>query len=314
MDDVAVIGAGIVGCAAAAYLAEGGARVTVYEREAVGAGASGRNSGIVQHPMDAATAPLYEASLAEYREMLGLPEEPAGLLVLGGDLAGVTFEGVRAERLGDSRDADPALAPGFQTLLLHTGWPVAPRAATEAFAERARAAGARFEIGDAAPAADTLLCTGAWTRAVPIAPLYGVTVTLDLADPPQRPVEEVGVELVAAGGEAEVFSLVTSSVGTVLGSTFSHAEPDVAATAKRLLERGARFVPAIAGAGVRGARACPRPQSPTGRPYIGRLPDGRYVCAGHGAWGISIGPGSARLVADQILGATAPPLAFAPPT
>ena len=310
MDDVAVIGAGIIGCAAAAYLAEGGARVTVYEREAIGAGASGRNSGILQHPMDPETAPLYEASLAEYRAMLGLPEDPAGLLVLGEDLSGVAFEDVRAERLGDAHDADPALARGFEALLLDTGWPIGPRAATGAFAERARAAGARFEIGEAAPAADTLLATGAWTAG--IEPVWGVTVTLDLDHPPQRPVEEVGVELVATGGEAEVFSLVTSPAGSVLGSTFSQAEPDVAATAERLLEHGARFVPAIADAGVRGARACPRPQSPTGRPFIGRLDDGRYVCAGHGPWGISIGPGSARLGADQILSGTEPPGAFAP--
>jgi len=30
--------------------------------------------------------------------------------------------------------------------------------------------------------------------------------------------------------------------------------------------------------------------------------DGLYVCAGHGAWGISTGPASARLIVDEILG------------
>ena len=49
---VAVIGGGITGCAAAALLAEAGATVTLYEREAIAAGASGRNSGLLQHPMD----------------------------------------------------------------------------------------------------------------------------------------------------------------------------------------------------------------------------------------------------------------------
>jgi glycine/D-amino acid oxidase-like deaminating enzyme len=29
---------------------------------------------------------------------------------------------------------------------------------------------------------------------------------------------------------------------------------------------------------------------------------GLYVCAGHGSWGISTGPASARLVVDAILG------------
>ena len=64
--DVAVIGGGIAGCATAALLAEAGATVTLFEREAIGAGASGRNSGIVQHPMDPALAALYEDSLALY--------------------------------------------------------------------------------------------------------------------------------------------------------------------------------------------------------------------------------------------------------
>ena len=36
----------------------------------------------------------------------------------------------------------------------------------------------------------------------------------------------------------------------------------------------------------------------------GACPDapGLFVCAGHGAWGISTGPASARLIADEILG------------
>ena len=66
MTDVAVIGGGIAGCATAAFLAEAGAAVTLYERETIAAGASGRNSGILQHPLDAALVALYEESLALY--------------------------------------------------------------------------------------------------------------------------------------------------------------------------------------------------------------------------------------------------------
>jgi glycine/D-amino acid oxidase-like deaminating enzyme len=83
--DVVVIGGGIAGCAAAAFLAEGGARVQLYEREAIGAGASGRNSGILQHPMDPVLEPLYEASLREYAQLgygFAFPPEPAGAMVV----------------------------------------------------------------------------------------------------------------------------------------------------------------------------------------------------------------------------------------
>jgi glycine/D-amino acid oxidase-like deaminating enzyme len=30
--------------------------------------------------------------------------------------------------------------------------------------------------------------------------------------------------------------------------------------------------------------------------------DGLFICAGHGPWGISTGPASARLVVDEMLG------------
>ena len=62
-------------------------------------------------------------------------------------------------------------------------------------------------------------------------------------------------------------------------------------------------------------RACARPLSADGRPLLGRAPgrDDLYVAAGHGPWGISLGPASARLVADLVLGrATAPLAAFDP--
>src|SRR5262245_30163679 len=49
--DVAVVGGGILGVSLAAQLAETGRRVLLLERAELGAGASGRNSGIVQHPL-----------------------------------------------------------------------------------------------------------------------------------------------------------------------------------------------------------------------------------------------------------------------
>ncbi|HEX8941295.1 MAG TPA: FAD-binding oxidoreductase [Candidatus Limnocylindrales bacterium] len=100
------------------------------------------------------------------------------------------------------------------------------------------------------------------------------------------------------------FSLVPQPGASAVGSTFLAAEPDPRAWIEPILVRASRYVPAIAEAPIRGVRACARPQSVDGRPLIGRVPgrDRLFVCAGHGAWGISTGPASARLVVDLLLG------------
>ena len=89
-----------------------------------------------------------------------------------------------------------------------------------------------------------------------------------------------------------------------VGSTFLAREPDAAAWVEPILRRASTFVPGVADAPIRGTRACARPQSADGRPLIGRVAGrrGLVVCAGHGSWGISTGPASARLAADLILG------------
>ncbi len=318
LPDVAVVGGGIVGCAAAAYLAEAGARVVLHERGHVGAAASGRNSGVVQDPFDPVLRPLFDASVAAYRALEGftLPE-PVGVLMVAEDPAELRpeLDGLAGDRLSaewlepeDVRAAEPALGKGLCAIRLDTGHPVPPAAATRAFAERARRAGAEIrEHAPADPAAlqagAVLLAMGPWTPGLPIAPVWGVVAEVVLADPPRHVVEEAGVERIAAEPEAvpSVFSLVTAGGVSSLGSTFLPEEPDPAALAPALAARGARFVPALAHAGIRAVRACARPQSADGRPFLGR--HGRFwVAAGHGPWGISLGPGSARLVADAILG------------
>jgi glycine/D-amino acid oxidase-like deaminating enzyme len=125
-----------------------------------------------------------------------------------------------------------------------------------------------------------------------------------LAVPPRHTIEEAGVKGLTSpgGGPPSLFSIVTASGISGVGSTFAPDEPDAAAIAPLLLERGARYVPALRDAEIEGVRACARPLSVDGRPLLGEIDEGVYLLTGHGPWGISLGPGSAQLVAELVLG------------
>ena len=326
MTDVSVVGGGIVGCALAALLAEEGATVTLYECEAIAAAASGRNSGVLQHPMDEALVALHEVSLELYRGLghgFELAEAPAGVLVLSDDAEALDrdraamaarFPELAPEPVDDPRGLEPALAEGLAAYRLDTGRPVPPAAATHAWAARAQAAGAELRVGEAVadPRAldgTVVVTAGPWSSDLlgvrgAIVPLWGVNVEVRLPDPPHHVVEQAGVEALvgAGGGPATIFSAVTAGGVSAVGSTFMRDEPDPGALAPLLLERGARFLPALGEVREFEARACPRPQSPDGRPLLGQIGEDLWIAAGHGPWGVSLGPGSARLVADEILG------------
>ena len=332
--DVAVIGGGIVGVAAAGYLAAAGAEVALAEQAHIGAGASGRNSGAVQNPFDPALTQLHEETVAIYRELeapgtsaFPLDRPPEGLLSVAPDPAPleVFAADVRARlpeldpqllEPAELAALEPALAPGLHGCRTETGWAVPPAAALEALADRARAAGARFVGWPEAFELDaelTLVTAGAWSPGVvdpkgswcPIEPVWGVVAEVELEQPPRHVLEEAGIpELAGALGAGEpvpqLFSLVSAEGRHALGSTFTAEEPDVQTTARGLVERAGQFVGGIGS--VLATRACARPVSADGRPLIGQVAERLYVCAGHGPWGISTGPASARLVADLIMG------------
>ena len=363
--DVIVIGGGIVGTAAAAFLADAGARVTLIEREGLASGASGANSGVVQHPFDPVLAILYRETVELYRELsaanLGfrLGDAPAGLLYVSRDEAAVrdvdrslaaafpdldrdVVNGMALERL------EPAVAPTLWACRVGIGFPVQPGASTYAYATLAERRGVRVRLGRSAEldrrggdgagvvvdgqrlvADAVLVAAGPWSaelidptgRWTPIHHRWGVVVELELASPPVHVLEEAEIGAVigtqstvmpdgaetphdAAGEDLVDFSLVPGAGAAAVGSTFLARQPDPAAWVEPILTRAAAFVPGVADAPIRGTRSCARPQSADGRPLIGRVPGrrGLYLCAGHGSWGISTGPASARLVVDEILG------------
>jgi len=345
--DVAIIGGGIIGTSAAAFLAEAGLRVCLFERADIAAAASGRNSGTVQHPFDPYMADLHRQTLPLYRELseatdFQLPAEPAGLLLLSPDADEVTAAAAEIEAHApdvqptflDARQLhalEPSLAPDLWACRLETGYPVAPADATTAFAVRARRAGAtievgaeahvtitdalatgvRLESGRAVEAGTVLVAAGPWTPSIvpgwadrpPIRSVWGVVVSVALAVPPRVVLEELGIDRPGPHPD-ELFSLITARGDSSVGSTFMEAQPHPEQMARQILARAARFVPALHRLQPVRVRACARPVSFDGRPLIGRVPAvaNLFVCAGHGAWGISTGPASARLVVDEILG------------
>jgi glycine/D-amino acid oxidase-like deaminating enzyme len=125
--------------------------------------------------------------------------------------------------------------------------------------------------------------------------------------------EEIGID--RPGDRPDMaFSLVHAAGRSSVGSTFLATKPDADALTAEIMDRGARFVPELLKARVDSVRACARPNSFDGRPIIGAIEDvaGLFICAGHGPWGISTGPASARLVADQMLGLAPEQADFSP--
>ena len=386
--DVAVIGGGIAGTSAAAFLAAEGLRVRLHERSEIAAGASGRNSGIVQHPFDGVLADLYQRTLVEYRSLeaelrtsanggstFRLGSEPAGLLYVGHDEVVARETAGRWAQAWPASNPDvlsgrelgrlePALSEDLVACRLQIGFPVAPAAATHAFAEVAKARGVEIVVGgvarpavsagaivgvdvdgDRAPAGSVVVAAGPWTPDLiepsrtwhPIRPVWGVVAAVAVPDAPRHGLEATdidiepppsgggrvgGVEPGRGGGrgdetstrlppsaalamDAEVdFSLAPGLGSSALGSTFLAEEPDPSTWLDALRRVGARYVPAIASAPILGFRHCARPVSLDGRPLVGRAgwTEGLWIIAGHGPWGISTAPGSARLLVDAMVG------------
>ena len=166
--DVVVIGGGIIGCAAAAIMADRGAHVVLVEDSSIGAGASGRNLGAIQHPFDPVLAELYVESLSRYRALAALGgheftigDEPAGLLLLNRDPDAAATQARRMRRAfpelepeliepSELRRLEPSLAPGPAAVRLATGYPVPPVAATSAWAALAEERAADIVVGVAA--------------------------------------------------------------------------------------------------------------------------------------------------------------------
>ena len=108
------------------------------------------------------------------------------------------------------------------------------------------------------------------------------------------------------------FEVTPLGATCVLGASRATDFPDVDHVAAVIIERATRFLPAVATSNVSAVRVCARPVTTAALPYLGPVPDveGLFVAAGHGPYGISLGPGSGRIAADAVLGRAPVPEAF----
>ena len=183
--DVAVVGAGVVGCAVARGLARAGLGVVLVERGAdILSGASKANSAILHTGFDAPPGSLELACMREgarlyraMREEAGLPLLETGALLAAwtpadlGALQGIVAQAhgngvadVRQVGVDEARAAEPGLAPGLLGAVLVPGeavidpWSAPLAYALDAIAHGARVLRATEVTGGAREA-------GAWTLA-----------------------------------------------------------------------------------------------------------------------------------------------------
>ncbi len=375
--DVIVVGGGITGCSAAAFLAAAGASVILVERDGLASGASGANAGGIWHPFDPTLVALYRESVGLYRDLAAqssifrMGASPVGLLAVSYDEAHVRAHAAAVAPVYPEltptvldpvalRDVEPLAGPDVWACRLDLGYPIAPASGTYGFATLAesrgvtvragrgarllrdgdRVTGVELAGGERLVAGSVIVTAGPWTPALldptgawrPIRPLWGVVAELEMERGPRHIVDETSDEGAAwvardviAGpraadpgfaaaaartqretiddGHVEVGVVPTPGV-TSVGATHLDVEPDPADWIEPLLLRAARFLPAIADAPIRGVRCCPRPLCADGRPLVGAVPGSRdlYIAAGHGPWGISTGPATARMVTELALG------------
>jgi len=317
--DAIVVGAGICGAAAAFYLQEKGMEVLLLDRGAVSGGTTGLGEGNVL-VCDKPPGPERELAL------------------LGRDLwveLGERFPAARATRTGallldhpdgtDGAQLEPALAPGVRVLHEPEDLQVDPSGLTRALAAelpvREGAAVASVEQGSVTlQDGERLACehvvvaTGPWAAALtglPVEPRKGQLLALGAPRGMIRHklIEAAYVDAVAASGEGLAVAVVVEQTldgdEVLVGSSRERVgfEPTVREeVTQAMLERAARFVPALRELSVTRSWCGFRPWLPDGLPAVGPLRRGVWTSTGHEGAGVCHGPISGQLLAQMICG------------
>lgn len=337
---VVVVGAGIIGCASAWRLAQGGARVTVVDPDPSRAAAqvaagmlapateaeAGEPHVLGLHLTGAARWPAFAHHLGT-ETGVDVGFEPCGTLAVARDHADLAVvdhladqlaaAGERVERLGsrELRRREPALAPtvrgGFWAASDHQ---VDPRRCLGALRTTLDARGAttvrdevvRVDVGVAHLAsgrqlpADQIVVCAGWA-------------SRRLLALPIRPVKGQILRLGPTSRSLlprhvvrglDVYLVARPSGEVVIGATTEDVGPDRTVTAggvRALLQEAWRLVPGIEDAPLLETAAGLRPASPDGLPVVGTVADGVHVATGHGRNGVLLAPLTADAVAEGVL-------------
>ncbi len=349
MNDILVIGGGLMGCSVAWKLAQRGRTVTVLERAIPGAEASSAAAGILAPGTECwdqpelfrlateslARYPIWEAALKALN--LDIQLRLTGLLHLAVDPDGLELHQRMAHSkvpcLSEPPFAVPWLSPNVRGMLwFPEEGSVDNRLLMTAVRSAAEQAGVRFVLGhevqellwdgdrcvgvSAHPqdivAKETVVCAGAWTSAL------------------GGPLRDLGIipikgQMMAIQGANPCVTfahglgyLVPRHDRTIVGSTTEDVGFDRSLTAEGIAHL-ANIVhttaPNLANNPVLEMWCGFRPTTPNKRPVIGRLGDrGPWVASGHYRHGILLTPITAELLSAMICGESPPtdPTPFTP--
>src|SRR4051794_8288391 len=325
--DVAVIGGGVIGLSVAWCAARRGMSVTVFDRGALGDGASRVAAGMLAPISEAdpgepavlraglASAARWPAFAAELE--LGDAYRACGTLVVARDAdeaGALDRERALREELGlavtrlrgsEARRLEPGLAPGMRAALdVPDDHAVDPRALVAALVLACEREGVALrpqtEIRERPPASRIVAATGAWSGA-PVRPVKGQI--LRLRDPD-------GPGLLDRVIRHERFYVVPRGDGRyALGATMEERGFETTVTAggvRELLVEAQLVIPGLDECVLEEAAAGLRPGTPDNAPLIGEREDGAILATGHHRNGILLAPLTGAAVAALLAGEEPP--------
>jgi glycine/D-amino acid oxidase-like deaminating enzyme len=326
MTDVVIVGAGIVGAAAAFELAQAGARVEVIDTSIPGGGATAAGMG---HLVVLDDDPLSALSLTLWRQLAkDLPKQaefwPCGTLWIAANDA--ELDAARSKpgvEMLDSRQlyqAEPNLRPGLAggALAANDAVVYAP-VATRWLLEQSKARLTRATVSnlDTLQAGAVVCATGADTATLlpelPIKPRKGhLAITDRYPGLVRHQLVELGYIASAQGDSAEsvAFNVQPRPTGQLLIGSSRQFGVDTAIIdppiLDRMLRRAFHYLPALLDCHVIRTWTGFRASTPDKLPLIGHLRGNLFVATGHEGLGVTTSLATAKLLAAAILGRPAP--------